>query len=71
VEIRIFPFFFRCEVQELNCFRHFEPGQPRFIGSLGCFSYREDNVRITCDYYGVPLYGSLEEWIEELNLLHM
>lgn len=31
--------------------------------------YRYDNVRITCDYYGVPLYGSLEEWIEESNLV--
>ncbi len=26
--------------------------------------YRYDNVRITCGYYGVPLYESLEEWME-------
>lgn len=23
--------------------------------------YRYDNVRITCDYYGIPLYGTMEE----------
>ena len=47
VEIRIFPFFFRCEVQELNCFRYFESGQSRFVGSLGCFSCHEDNVTLS------------------------
>ncbi len=26
--------------------------------------YRYDNVRITCDYYGVPLYNSIEELLE-------
>lgn len=25
--------------------------------------YRYDNVRITCDYYGVPLYGSIDEFM--------
>jgi hypothetical protein len=29
--------------------------------------YRYDNVRITCDYYGVPLYGSLEEWLADAD----
>ena len=45
VEIRIFPFFFRCEVQELYCFRYFEPGQPRFVGSYIVFT----------DYGGIEL----------------
>lgn len=30
--------------------------------------YRYDNVRITCAYYGVPLYDSLEELLEDLPL---
>ena len=25
--------------------------------------YRYDNVRITCDYYGIPLYNSLEDFL--------
>ncbi len=29
--------------------------------------YRYDNVRITCGYYGVPLYESLEEWLGSLD----
>ena len=28
--------------------------------------YRYDNVRITCDRYGVPVFGSLGEAIEAL-----
>ena len=28
--------------------------------------YRYDNVRITCDYYGVPVFGSLDEALETL-----
>lgn len=28
--------------------------------------YRYDNVRITCNYYGIPLYSSLEELLEAL-----
>lgn len=28
--------------------------------------YRYDNVRITCEYYGVPLYESIEEWMVTL-----
>lgn len=30
--------------------------------------YRYDNVRITCDYYGVPLFDSLEDMLSELPL---
>ena len=30
--------------------------------------YRYDNVRITCGYYGIPLYGSLEELLQDLPL---
>lgn len=30
--------------------------------------YRYDNVRITCSYYGVPLYNSLDELLEALPL---
>ena len=30
--------------------------------------YRYDNVRITCAYYGIPLYGSLEELLQDLPL---
>ena len=26
--------------------------------------YRYDNVRITCDYYGVPLYNDLDTYLE-------
>lgn len=29
--------------------------------------YRYDNVRITCGYYGVPLYENLEEWLGSLD----
>lgn len=29
--------------------------------------YRYDNVRITCEYYGVPLYNDLESFLEEIN----
>ena len=28
--------------------------------------YRYDNVRITCDYYGVPFYTSLDEFRTEV-----
>jgi hypothetical protein len=28
--------------------------------------YRYDNVRITCDYYGVPLYNDLESFFKEI-----
>lgn len=30
--------------------------------------YRYDNVRITCGYYGIPLYGSLDELLQDLPL---
>lgn len=30
--------------------------------------YRYDNVRITCSYYGIPLYSSLDELLEALPL---
>lgn len=30
--------------------------------------YRYDNVRITCAYYGIPLYSSLEELLEASGL---
>ena len=29
--------------------------------------YRFDNVRITCDYYGVPLYENLDSFLETLD----
>ena len=29
--------------------------------------YRYDNVRITCDYYGVPLYENLDSFLETLD----
>ena len=29
--------------------------------------YRYDNVRITCDCYGVPLYENLDSFLETLN----
>ena len=28
--------------------------------------YRYDNVRITCEYYGVPLYNDLENFLESI-----
>lgn len=28
---------------------------------------RDDNVRITCDYYGVPLYNDLESFLDTLE----
>ena len=28
--------------------------------------YRYDNVRITCEYYGVPLYNDLESFLKSL-----
>lgn len=31
--------------------------------------YRYDNVRITCDYYGVPLYSSIEELLDSVPFL--
>ena len=30
--------------------------------------YRYDNVRITCEYYGVPLYNDLERFLESVEL---
>lgn len=30
--------------------------------------YRYDNVRITCSYYGIPLYSSLDELIGSIGL---
>ena len=29
--------------------------------------YRHDNVRITCARYGVPLYDTIEEMLEEVR----
>ena len=29
--------------------------------------YRYDNVRITCDYYGVPLYKDLDSFLNTLE----
>ena len=29
--------------------------------------YRYDNVRITCEYYGVPLYNDLENFLESIR----
>ena len=34
------------------------PGTPGF--------YRYDNVRLTCDRYGVPVFGSIDEAVEAL-----
>ena len=31
--------------------------------------YRYDNVKITCDYYGVPLYNSIEELLDAVPFL--
>lgn len=28
---------------------------------------RDDNVRITCDYYGVPLYNDLKSFLDTLE----
>ena len=30
--------------------------------------YRYDNVRITCEYYGVPLYDDLDSFLENLTI---
>ena len=30
--------------------------------------YRYDNVRITCEYYGVPLYNELDTFLESVEL---
>ena len=35
------------EVQELNCFRHFGQEHSKLIGTLECFSCREDNVTLS------------------------
>ena len=29
--------------------------------------YRYDNVRITCEYYGVPLYNNLESYLDNFT----
>lgn len=29
--------------------------------------YRYDNVRFTCEYYGVPLYDDLDSFLENLT----